>query len=375
MYFKICFFCFFILGVLGFANFGRAHIINISTAFDILFILTVFIYKPKFADKKSLAFFVCFLLYFIISLFFAVTVNANHILDFLLAYKAIFYFIFLFYFENKKIGGKNRFYQIYKWLIIFFFIKYVTSVLFQLNDRPLLFRENNFELMLLGLLFYLRCILLGKIKGWELGAIIIIFIASGSKSAIPILVLILASVYLKNITWKRFLSFAFLGALLIGTFATLLLAKYGINGLGGIDRIAFLRVFMIEMLNSTYFEIFFGHSRITALLPLSCNALYHYPGLFSYKDDGTCYSLILHSFLLRSIFDHGIIGTFIIFYSCYLLLSRAGYSNNVCYTFIGVMLLNSLSVSGFNSVFFALSMLMYIGFSPTKNKSGPKNEF
>ena len=366
MYFRICFFCFFILGLLGFTNFGRAHIVNVSTAFDILIVLSAFIYRPKFVDKKALFFFVAFFFYFSASFIIAVIYSGNHILDFLLAYKAIVYFTFLFYFEGKRMGGKNRFYQIYRWLVFFFFLKYLISVVFGLNERPLLFRENNFELMFLALIFYLRVILFGKVKVWELLIIIITFLISGSKSAIPILFLVLASVYLKGITWKKFLTFSLLGGVLIIGFSSIVLAKYGLSGLGNIDRIAYFRVFMLEMLSSSYLEVFFGHMRISALLPSSCNSLYFYPGLFSYKNDGTCYSLILHSFLLRSIFDHGLIGTLLIFYSCFMLLSRAGYSKRVSYTFIGVMFLNSLSVSAFNSVFFALSMLLYLGFSPNK---------
>jgi len=366
VYFKVLFFCFVILGILGFANYGRAHIINVSTAFDILIVLSVFIYKPKFADQTSLLLFIVFFSYFVISFLIATVFQGNHLLDFLLAYKAIFYFTILFYFERKRIGGRQRFYQLYKWLVIFFFIKYVSSVLLSLNDRPLLFRENNFELMLLGLMFYLKFILFEKIKGWELLTIIVIFLISGSKSAIPILFLVLASVYLKGLTWKKILSFSVICMVFVAVFASLLISKYGLTGLGGIDRIAFFRVFLLEMMNSSNLEILFGHMRISALLETSCNALYFYPGLFSFKNDGSCYSLILHSFLLRSIFDHGVVGTLIIFYSCYFLLSRAGYSNRVSYTFLGVMFLNSLSVSGFNSVFFALSMLFYIGFSPYK---------
>ena len=366
MYFKICFFCFFILGILGFANFGRAHIINVSTAFDLLLVTSILVYKPKFADKKALFGFIGFFSYFIISLVIAISLKGSHLLDFLLAYKAIFYFALLFYFENKNIGGKRRFYQLYKWLVIFFFIKYSISILFSLNDRPLLFRENNFELMFLALLFYLRCILFEKIKGWEVLVIVVIFLISGSKSAIPILLLILASVYLKGVTWKRAFVFSILGLILLSFLSFLILSKYGISGLGKIDRIAFLRVFLVEMLSSTNLEILFGHMRITALMPSSCNSLYFYPGLFSFKGDGSCYSLILHSFILRSIFDHGVIGTLAIFYFCHFLLIRAGYSKRVAYTFLGVMFLNSLSVSAFNSVFFALSMLIYMGFSPVK---------
>lgn len=372
MYFKICFFCFFILGILGFANFGRAHIINVSTAFDLLLVISILVYKPKFADKKALFGFIAFFSYFIISLVIAITLKGSHLLDFLLAYKAIFYFALLFYFENKRIGGKRRFYQLYKWLVIFFFIKYSISILFSLNDRPLLFRENNFELMFLALLFYLRCILFEKIKGLEILIIVVIFLISGSKSAIPILLLILGSFYLKELTWKKTITFSVIGLVLLSFFSFLILSKYGLAGLGKIDRIAFLRVFLIEMLNSSSLEILFGHMRLSALSAASCNSLYFYPGLFSFKGDGSCYSLILHSFLLRSIFDHGVIGTMLIFYCCYFLLMRAGYSKRVAYTFLGVMLLNSLSVSAFNSVFFALSMIMFIGFSPIKkmNKRG-----
>ncbi len=52
----------------------------------------------------------------------------------------------------------------------------------------------------------------------------------------------------------------------------------------------------------------------TPLLPASCADLSYYQTLFSYAGDGRCYSVILHSFIMRVIYDHGIIGfAFLIF--------------------------------------------------------------
>lgn len=368
MYFKLIFVYFLFLGVLGLFTYGRAHLVNVSSAFDILIILSLFIYKPKFKDRKAMYLCLAFLFYFFSSLLIAIFLRKVHILDFLLAYKAIFYLIILFYFCNKKIGSLNSFNNIYFILLALFFIKYILSIVLGLNDRPLLFRENNFELMFLALVFYLRCISTTKIQLFELIAILSIFIASGSKSALPILLFVLASYYLRSLTWKNMLAVTILGTIVTSFFVFIMLSKYGISGLSSIDRLAFLRVFIIEMQNSSVMEILFGHPRLSPLMVSSCNALYFYPGLFSYKGDGSCYSLILHSFILRSLFDHGVIATVLIFYSSYFLLIKAGFNRRDGYTFMGVLFLNSLSVSGYNSVFFALSMIFYIGFSPKNTK-------
>ncbi len=367
MYFKILFSYFLLLGLLGFFSYGRAHIVNVSTAFDSLIILSLFLYRPAFTDKKICFLFFVFLFYFISSFVFSVLLSDSHILDFLLAYKAIFYFIILLYFHNKIIGDSLSFYKIYLVLLSLFFLKYFTSILLGLNERPLLFRENNFELMFLALIFYLRCISFKEVKSYEIITILIIFLASGSKSGIPILLLVLASHYMRSLSWKNLISLLLIGTTICTFLISLILSKYGLSGLAGIDRLAFLRVFIIEIQSSSLGEILFGHPRITSLLDSSCQALYFYPGLFSYKGDGSCYSLILHSFILRSLFDHGFIGTIIIFYSSYYLIVKSGYTKRDAYTFLGVMFLNSLSVSGYNSVFFALGMIFFIGFPPARN--------
>lgn len=363
IYFKLFFAVFIILAVFSFLFYEKTNAIPATTIFDILILFAVIITRPVLKNKKIALLFLFLFLYVLLSFTYSIVLNGNHILDFLLGYKAFFYLVLLSFFWGKKIGEPRHLTLLFRVLIIFFTLKYAISIFGGLNGRPWLFRENNFELMFLALLFLLKFNLTGNVKFFEWVLVTVIFILSGSKSALPIFIVVSASILFQNITIKKLALGISIVCVLSVAFISVMLKKIAQTGFEGIDRLAFLRVFMSEMNSSSFTEIIFGHARITPLMESSCKSLQFFQGLFSFSNDGSCYSPILHTFILRTIFDHGVVGLIVVIWATHYLLRKSGYSIKVCLIFNLVMLLNSLSVSGYSSGFFALAMVLFLGFA------------
>jgi hypothetical protein len=357
----------------GFLSWGKVNIIPATTIFDVLILLSVLLTKPVIKNRTIGIILYLLICYLILSIFYSVIYQNDHILDLLLSYKAFFYLTLLCFFFGKSIGTAQNYNFLFKTLLAFFLIKYIISVAFGISGRPILFRENNFELMFLALLFYLQYLVNGKVKGWEWVVTTIIFLISGSKSAIPIFIVVACSILFKKISIKKLMLAIPILMLMLGIFFVLIMNKYGETGLDGVDRIAFLRVFLLEMQQTPFINIFIGHERMTPLMPSSCQSLWFYEGLFSFKQDGSCYSPILHSYLLRVIFDHGLLGMLAVFWITHILLIKSGYSGRDSLVLNTVMFLNGMSVSAYNSGFFALSLIAFLGFSRAINKDSTQN--
>ncbi len=306
--------------------------------------------------------FIFFFAYFFISLIYSTLYKSDHILDFLLSYKAFVYFLIIFFSLNKEMGTKKGFLYFYYMLLAFFFLKYTLSVGLSLNIRPVVYRENNFELLFVVLLFYLRHILVGRVKGVEWFIMTAILLLSLSRSAIPLYLIVTCAIIFERLSIKKIIIFMPFIFVLVFSFILILLNRPG-GGLENIDRLVFLQVYMSEIQNMSLMNFLFGVERISPLSPESCQRLGFYKELFSYNNDGTCYSVILHSFVLRALYDHGFIMFIIILYVTYYLLRRARYSFRESFVVVLVVCLNGLSVSSFNSYFFPLIMIIYLGFS------------
>lgn len=129
--------------------------------------------------------------------------------------------------------------------------------------------------------------------------------------------------------------------------------------LNSVDRIKFLHMFMQSTEHWHWWNYLAGTKPMTPLSPESCQALSYWKTLFSYENDGLCYSVILHSYLLRGIYDHGLLGLFFLNFFLAYGLWKSGYRKIDILCVIGVMMLSSLSVSAYNSFFYALAMAVY----------------
>ena len=284
--------------------------------------------------------------------------NNFSLYDFFISYKSFFYLLLLTPFIGKKYITENSFKNFFLFLLLFFFLKYFFSRFIFEQPRPGLFVENNFELLFFLLLYLLVCLIDKKIFILKLCVVTIIVFASGSRSAILSLLFLIFMTYEKKLSFKTligFIIFAFIFSLSI----IVLMQRLG-GGIESIDRFVFFQYFLNDISNWSFSDYFFGNLPLTPMSANTCNGLSFYYTLFSQKNDGTCYSVVLHSYILRMIYDHGFFGLFFVLYFIFKALRTVGYNVKLCLTVLGLILINGLSVSAFNSVFCFLGLLFFL---------------
>ena len=122
-----------------------------------------------------------------------------------------------------------------------------------------------------------------------------------------------------------------------------------------------MMVFVDEVRYWPAWKFLFGSMPLTPLSSASCSSLAYYHDLFSFSGDGRCYSVILHSYFLRVIFDHGIIGLAFLLLFMMISLRKSGYAKNEVFVFLGIICSSALSVSAMNSVFVSLAIALALG--------------
>jgi hypothetical protein len=127
-----------------------------------------------------------------------------------------------------------------------------------------------------------------------------------------------------------------------------------------IDRLNFLDAFLHDVSDWTIFNWLFGSVPITPLSAETCRDLSFYEKLFSTAGDGSCYSVIYHAFVLRVLFDSGILGLLLVFGGAWVALMRARVKVGLAVFLVAVAGANSLSVSGLNSPYVLLPILIAI---------------
>ncbi len=329
-----------------------------NNLFELFLVILATLNSTKI-HKKVIILFIISLSYFFGSIAYVLLISKNNILDFLLIYKFFVYAIFLSILFKKQIIHKQSFIYFYKFLFALYTIKYSSITLLQ-RTRPTLFYENNFELMMLALMFYLYYVIKGKVSIQHQLLLATIFIFSKSISALLILLFVLGMINRKQIIKKIYIIIPGIVLLAVAGIYVLKDRMDGKIDFTNHDRYKFLTVFLNETENWNFANYLFGASRITHLSESACRKLGYWDTLFSYSGDGTCYSVVLHSYLFRVIFDHGFVGLLFIVYFVYSIIIRSGYSRYDALTVVGIVFINGLSVSSFNSVYFAIGILFYI---------------
>ncbi len=294
-------------------------------------------------------------LYVGLSYIYAVGFRNANVLDFLLIYKSFVYLFFLTFLVDKKL---MPFLITNKFLIIIyglFLLKYVVAILIAHQDRPILYMENNFELMFVYALYLVRYTVNKEKYLWLLALVGLITILSLSRSSLLMYsVLVLYVIY--N-SFKKTRVFIIPGAIMVLGVAVYMIFSARSSSLENVDRYRFMLVWWTQVQDWNLFEWLVGAPRITPLSRGACSYMNYFESLFSKSGDGTCYSVVLHSFLLRVIYDHGILGLAFIIYASYQCLSKSGVPKGAILVFISIVLINGLSVSSFNNLFYAISMV------------------
>ena len=290
-----------------------------------------------------------------------------NILDFAQAYKAFYYVAPLTLFVGKNIFRDKEIIKLLNILLTLFLLKYgysrALNLTERMGERPGIFVENNFELIFLLIIFYItESKFTAKDRLLRTLAVVAIVFLSGSRSALLALIAMFLFMHIKKLNGKTIISLLTLGLLIAGTSYIFITRMDG--DIQTIDRFRFLQIFLDETKNWEWYEYILGTLPLTPLSDYSCKALSAYSALYSYSGDDSCYSVILHSFILRVIFDHGIAGLLFIIAFVLQALKRSGHTPRQRLCIISIILISAASVSAFNSVFTALALA--IAFSQQK---------
>lgn len=284
--------------------------------------------------------------------------------DFLQAYRWLYYLLVL----CSAIGrswGPIRPLVITTWALISMalFKAVLTFLLRGAGERPGLLLENNFELALFsGLVLVIYPYLKNRVLlVFMMGALTFL---SGSRSgAIAFLVLLL---FAFSQVRSRSLLIRYLAVCAVPVAALFPLVIFSERASldSRVDRLNFFNVFLADVSSFSPLQWIFGTTPITPLSPAACHQLAFYRRLFSSAEDGTCYSVILHAFVLRVTFDAGIFGLILAFGVVWWALRRSGVQLAMTIALFGVALTNSLSVSGINNPYVVLPLLLAILTTP-----------
>ncbi|MEX5686809.1 hypothetical protein [Pseudomonas silesiensis] len=336
----------------------KYNILPSTEIFEVVFLLLAAL-SLKGANRKAMCFMLAAFVYMLVSFLLMRLLRQANILDFAQAYKSFFYIIPLSFLVGKKKFNDYQIKFIFYALLTLFFAKYGYSRALYLDDslarRPGIYTENNYELILLIVTYYLASPALEKSRTFIFLILAFVVVISGSRSALLALLVVYGAVFINKINYKIIISagvFICLAGLLSYIFAERLAG----GSIEDIDRYKFLMIFLDETRNWNILNYLFGSEPLTPLSMNSCTTLSFYQSLFSHSGDGRCYSVILHSYLLRVIFDQGVLGlTFIVAFISYG-LGIAGYSTRQKVCIIGIFMASGLSVSSLNSVYSAISL-------------------
>ncbi|RIW12234.1 hypothetical protein D0X99_19315 [Algoriphagus lacus] len=346
--------------VLGFLSFLGLNLFNPSILFEALLFVTFFIYLSTI-QKDVLWIPIVSLTYVTLSLIYAVIIEKNHILDFFLIFKSFVYLVIISQFVGKNSLTPEYVRKIYLVVLGLFFLKYLFLVLQGTARQSIrVFDESNFELMMLSCLFLLDYRNRRELNYLEIMLLLITFFLSGSRSGLVIIVFLIGALFLKNLNKRNFFILLLFAPIGIGMIYFIFLTRSEGDTLESIDRYIFFMSFLKEVKDWTFFDFLVGSERITALSPETCGKLNYYEKLLSFRNDGTCYSVILHSFIIRVIFDHGLIGFSFLCLSVYHLVRKSGTDRFISFLILMILILNSLSVSAFNSVYAMLGVSLFL---------------
>lgn len=280
--------------------------------------------------------------------------------DFLQAYRWVLYLIAFAMAIGRSLGPLRPLVRLMWLLLIMALAKAaLTFALLGPGERPGLLLENNFELALFS---GLVAVLYRHLGSRQVHAVVLlgsIAVLSGSRSGA--IAFLLLALYAVTQAKSASLLSRYLLACLIPLLVMLPLWVFSQRAANAtqVDRLNFLDVFINETHGWNALMWLFGTTPITPLGD-GCFRLSYYQLLFSSVGDGSCYSVIMHAFLLRVVFDAGIVGLLIAFGVAWFAMRASGVTFGLALCLLLIAFTNGLSVSGLNNPYVALPILLAI---------------
>ncbi|WP_157789938.1 hypothetical protein [Marinomonas sp. BSi20584] len=311
-------------------------------------------------NKKYLVFFFLSAMYIFYGLSsFLIVENHGRLSDFLLIYKPFVYVCMLSIFYGKNIFTKKYSNRLYTFVIFSFSFKYLMSIFIFDISRPGVFTENNFELMLVGFLFLATYDVDREFESRNYLLLVLVSCLSFSRSAILFTLVIFLFLNFKGCLRNKLISYMCL-VFLVSIVLIVFLSRLGDSGIESVDRYIFLLSFIREMSNGSLYVWLFGNPPMTNVSFETASALEYYYLVFSDHEKLIAFSAVFNSFILRAIFDHGVIGLSFIVYFSYSIVIGSTFSRGIALSVCSIMLINGMSVSSFQSVYFLLGVFFLI---------------
>ncbi|WP_436913401.1 hypothetical protein [Acinetobacter schindleri] len=333
---------------------------------EVLFLtLSLSVYLKKSSYTSSiLTSAVVIILYILISCIYAILFKSANILDFIMAYKFTWYILLLLPFSNTRILDPLSIYRLLRFTLIIFLLVYAIKFIMG-EERPTFFIENNFEILFLCFLFYANHIINKYSKMQDMLLLLMITVISGSRSGVMLaLITVLFSTDIRHIIRSKniFMPIAgFIGA--IGAYFVFM--RRTTDGVESIDRYRFYQYFLESIQEWQWWQFLLGAPRITKLPDHVCSGLAFYKTLLSFENNGSCYSVIFHSFNMRILFDHGILVILALLFILNNILKNRTKKEKI-FVFL-LLIINGMSVSSINSVYAALGIALIASIGCQKN--------
>lgn len=283
------------------------------------------------------------------------------LLDFLQAYRWVLYLIMFALVVGRAWGPKAPLVRVTWTLLLLAVIKAgLTFVVLGPGERPGLLLENNFELALFAGLVAVAYPHASRGRGWMVILMGLLAVLAGSRSGSVIFAILFVYAVMQAKNVNLFFRYLLVLAIPVAAFVAVWIFADRAANSTQIDRLNFLDVFLSETSGWTPWNWLFGTPPITPLSDGGCHRLSYYQSLFSSVGDGSCYSVILHAFVLRVLFDAGIVGLLLALVVTWFTMRKGGVRFALAATLLLIAFANGMSVSGLNNPYVALPIILAI---------------
>ncbi|UJF17132.1 hypothetical protein L0B53_04235 [Vibrio sp. SS-MA-C1-2] len=321
-----------------------------SAAFDGYILLAVILSLPRLKNFKfDSGVFVTglivlfYIFYSVYTFYFTATPHFKISFEFLRSFRFVYYTasLYIIYLAFKDVDFRSldisEYQGFYKFLIVLFVVVYLFKIVVLGDIRPRLFSENNFEVPSL-LIFASIFAWLVKDKINKL-VYIISFVSLSKSGALEAAY----TFFMKSDKRNKVLVIL----MAVGMVAALGLVFFIRDTGNPSDRAQFMDHFIYSLNIASVQQVLFGHGLASDLPFKTCLSMSYFANNIS-ASPAYCNSVVLHSFLMRLIYDFGFVGAGLILSSWLYWMVRI-FNFKIGFNIYAIIFISSLSVSGFSN--------------------------
>jgi hypothetical protein len=291
-----------------------------------------------------------------------------HLTDVAQAHKWLF-FIGLLFLVGQANGVRVPFSMVLRGLLSLLLVKSIVLVFLNPGSRLGILAESNFEITMYCMLMAVLWSTLGRWRFVWLAVLGVCAVLSLSRSGAIAFAILVLFLVLSQSGSRRWTSLAKPIVVAAAVIVPVLVFLDRGNNIEDSDRANFARLFIEATQGRDFGGWLIGAPPITPLPQNICYSLSYYSQLFSSDGSGHCYSVVLHIFVLRALFDFGILGLVLGSGLPFLAMRSAGVSMSLSVSLSAMAFANGLSVSGVNSEFVILPIMLAIMTAPVVERS------